>query len=124
MSGPDETMARIGEAVALAGRGEPAAARDLLAGLWTEVEAGEPLYRCALAHSMADLQDEVREELAGDLRALQAAWPPLLRWTTTVTGRMIRGGLDRWPSGSPRCEVLIVRRCGSGRWWPGSCRSW
>lgn len=36
-------------------------------------DAGDPLHRCALAHAMADVQDEVREELVWDLRALEAA---------------------------------------------------
>jgi len=43
--------------------------------VWSEIggENGDPFHRCALAHSMADVQDDVHEELAWDLRALAAA---------------------------------------------------
>ena len=48
--------------------------RQLLAELWEEAGADDdPLYRVALAHAMADLQDDPREELAWDLRAMHAA---------------------------------------------------
>jgi len=68
-------MARIGEGIALRERGERGAARDLFAQVWSEIggENGDPFHRCALAHSMADVQDDVHEELAWDLRALAAA---------------------------------------------------
>jgi hypothetical protein len=49
---------------------EREAARRLFADLWEEIGAGgDALHRCALAHSMADVQDDVREELVWDLRA-------------------------------------------------------
>ncbi|RAY14679.1 hypothetical protein DPM19_13075 [Actinomadura craniellae] len=71
---PDEMMARIGRGVELGHAGEREAARRLLGGLWDELgEGGDPLHRCALAHYMADVQDDVREELRWDLRALAAA---------------------------------------------------
>jgi len=72
---PDAVMARIGEGIALRERGERGAARDLFAQVWSEIggENGDPFHRCALAHSMADVQDDVHEELAWDLRALAAA---------------------------------------------------
>ena len=72
----DPTMTRIGEGVALNHhRGQPAAARDLFAQIWEDIggEQGDPLHVCVLAHSMADVQDDVREELVWDLRALAAA---------------------------------------------------
>ncbi|ANZ40421.1 hypothetical protein BBK82_34795 [Lentzea guizhouensis] len=72
----DPTMIRIGEAVELHHhRGQRDAARDLFAQIWTDIggEQGDPLHVCVLAHSMADVQDDVREELAWDLRALAAA---------------------------------------------------
>ena len=72
--GPDETMARIGQAIELSQRGERGAARRLFAEIWSEIGAeGDALHRCALAHSMADVQDDPREELVWDLLALQAA---------------------------------------------------
>ncbi|MBA3418862.1 MAG: tetratricopeptide repeat protein [Geodermatophilaceae bacterium] len=75
MSEPDDPMTRIGQGTELGQRGERAAARDLFVKVWDGFggEAGDPLYRCALAHSMADVQDDAAEELKWDLRALEAA---------------------------------------------------
>jgi len=74
MTEPDAVMARIGEGIALRECGERVAARDLFEQVWSEIggENGDPFHRCALAHSMADVQDDVHEELAWDLRALAA----------------------------------------------------
>lgn len=70
----DPTMDRIGEAMALGQRGERAAARALFAEVWDDIGAdGDPFHRCALAHAMADVQDDVAEELRWDERALAAA---------------------------------------------------
>ncbi|MFF0307478.1 hypothetical protein ACFYSC_08615 [Streptosporangium sp. NPDC004379] len=72
----DPTLARIGEAAVLNHhRGQREAARDLLARIWGDIggEQGDPLHVCVLAHSMADTQDDVHEELMWDLRALAAA---------------------------------------------------
>ncbi|GIJ43873.1 hypothetical protein Val02_07590 [Virgisporangium aliadipatigenens] len=72
----DPTMVRIGEAVALHhGQGRRAAARLRFAEIWDEIdgELGDPLHVCVLAHSMADVQDDVRAELEWDRRALTAA---------------------------------------------------
>ncbi|KOV78050.1 hypothetical protein [Nocardia sp. NRRL S-836] len=72
----DPTMARIGEAVELHHhRGQRDAARALFARIWDDIggDQGDPLHVCVLAHSMADVQDDVHEELAWDLRALTAA---------------------------------------------------
>lgn len=67
-------MARIGEAMALGQRGERSAARELFGQLWAEIgEDGDAFHRCALAHSMADVQDDVVAELLWDERALAAA---------------------------------------------------
>ncbi|MFI6454864.1 hypothetical protein ACIBF6_25265 [Streptosporangium amethystogenes] len=74
MTEPDATMARIGQGMELGQSGERAAARRLFSELWEEIGAtGDPLHRCALAHSMADVQDDAHEELLWDLRALEAA---------------------------------------------------
>ncbi len=75
MGEPDEAMARIGEGIALGQRGEREAARRLFAQVWSDIgaEEGDPFHRCALSHSMADVQDDVREELVWDSRALAAA---------------------------------------------------
>jgi hypothetical protein len=72
----DPTMTRIGQGVELHHhRGQREAARELFAQIWDDIggEQGDPLHVCVLAHSMADVQDDVRQELMWDLRALAAA---------------------------------------------------
>jgi hypothetical protein len=72
----DPTIVRIGQAVELHHhRGQREAARDVLAQIWDEIggEQGDPLHVCVLAHAMADVQDDVEQELVWDLRALAAA---------------------------------------------------
>ncbi|WP_233564972.1 tetratricopeptide repeat protein [Micromonospora musae] len=72
----DATLARINEGVQLHHhQGRRAAARDVFTQIWDEIggEQGDPLHVCVLAHSMADVQDDVHQELAWDLRALAAA---------------------------------------------------
>jgi hypothetical protein len=74
MTQPDAVMAKIGEGIGQRERGDRVGARRLFAELWEQVGPdGDPFHRCALAHSMADVQDDVRDELAWDLRALEAA---------------------------------------------------
>ncbi|MFF3441937.1 hypothetical protein [Streptosporangium sp. NPDC002721] len=71
----DPTMTRIGQGVELHHhQGQREAARDLFAKIWDDIggEQGDPLHVCVLAHSMADVQDDVRQELMWDLRALAA----------------------------------------------------
>ncbi|CAM3937862.1 hypothetical protein KIPE111705_32510 [Kibdelosporangium persicum] len=72
----DPVITRIGQGVELHHhRGQREAARDLFAQIWDDIggEQGDPLHVCVLAHSMADVQDDVRQELVWDLRALAAA---------------------------------------------------
>lgn len=71
----DPTIVRIGEAVQLSHQGEREAARLLFTEIWDEIggEQGDPLHVCTLAHAMADVQDDVRQELVWDQRALAAA---------------------------------------------------
>ncbi|MEU8049278.1 MULTISPECIES: tetratricopeptide repeat protein [Micromonospora] len=72
----DETLTRINEGVQLHHQqGRREAARDLFAQVWEEIggKRGDPLHVCVLAHSMADVQDDVHEELLWDQRALAAA---------------------------------------------------
>src|SRR4051812_20322015 len=71
----DPTMTRIGQGVELHHhRGQREAARELFAQIWDDIggEQGDPLHVCVLAHSMADVQDDVQQELMWDLRALAA----------------------------------------------------
>ncbi len=72
----DPTLTRIGEAVRLHHhQGQRDAARDLFAQIWADIGGadGDPLHVCVLAHSMADVQDDIQDELTWDLRALAAA---------------------------------------------------
>ncbi|MEO3773643.1 tetratricopeptide repeat protein [Micromonospora sp. B9E7] len=72
----DTTLARINDGVQLHHhQGQRQAARDLFARIWDEIggERGDPLHVCVLAHSMADVQDDVQQELIWDQRALAAA---------------------------------------------------
>lgn len=71
----DPTIIRIGEAVQLSHQGEREAARLLFTEIWDEIggERGDPLHVCTLAHAMADVQDDVAQELVWDQRALAAA---------------------------------------------------
>ncbi|PSK97985.1 hypothetical protein CLV63_10633 [Murinocardiopsis flavida] len=72
----DPTITRIGQGVELHHhQGRRDAARDLFTQIWADIggEQGDPLHVCVLAHAMADVQDDVHEELGWDLRALAAA---------------------------------------------------
>ncbi|TDD48522.1 hypothetical protein E1286_15365 [Nonomuraea terrae] len=72
----DPTITRIGQGVELHHhQGQREAARDLFTQIWDDIggEQGDPLHVCVLAHAMADVQDDVNEELIWDLRALAAA---------------------------------------------------
>lgn len=72
----DPTITRIGEGVELHHyRGQRDAARNLFAQIWDDIggDQGDPLHVCVLAHAMADVQDDVDQELSWDLRALAAA---------------------------------------------------
>lgn len=74
MTGQDETMARIAHAMETGQQGDRERARRLFAQIWEELGPnGDPLHRCALAHWMADVQDDPSDELVWDLRALEAA---------------------------------------------------
>ncbi len=74
MTEPDEIMIAIGRGIALREQGEPEAARVLFTDLWRRIgDGGDPFHRCALAHSMADVQSDPADELRWDLRALEAA---------------------------------------------------
>ncbi|WP_457077216.1 hypothetical protein [Modestobacter sp. SYSU DS0290] len=62
------------EAVGRGHAGHRAEARTRLTALWAQVGSrGDALHRVAIAHHLADLQDDVREELTWDERALTAA---------------------------------------------------
>lgn len=67
-------MRRIARGIEHSQRGEHSAAREVFADVWAELgSTGDALHRCAVAHSMADVQEDARDELMWDLRALAAA---------------------------------------------------
>ncbi len=69
----DDMMLRVQRGIELGQRGDREAARQVLGVAWNDLESdGDPLHRCAVAHAMADVQDDVRDELQWDLRALAA----------------------------------------------------
>ncbi|MDQ1012188.1 hypothetical protein QFZ82_006673 [Streptomyces sp. V4I23] len=73
----DAVTTRIGQAVMLLHGGDREEARLRFASIWAEIsDAGDALHRCTLAHYMADAQDDPADELAWDLRALDAAEGP------------------------------------------------
>jgi hypothetical protein len=70
----DDIMGRIGRGIELAHSDQRQQARELFATVWRELgDDGDALQRCALAHSMADVQDSPADELNWDLTALDAA---------------------------------------------------
>jgi hypothetical protein len=70
---PERVIDKVRHAVRLREAGEAAQARELLAALWEDVDAGDdPFARCFAAHSLADVQDDPREELRWDVIALDA----------------------------------------------------
>lgn len=72
----DDRMADIYAAVRLGGV-DRAAARRTLHVLWEEVgSSGEPLYRCVVAHHLADVQDVADDALHWDRSALDSAFAP------------------------------------------------
>lgn len=71
---PDPTMEAIGKAVVLGREGETESARSDLLAIWQQIGvAGDPFYRCTLAHYLADLYEDPAEALIWDVRALDAA---------------------------------------------------
>lgn len=72
---PDGIATRIGQAALLLHAGDRAEARARLLALWRELPAGPGAHRCALAHYLAEAQDEPADRIGWDLTALRAAGP-------------------------------------------------
>jgi hypothetical protein len=70
----DDVMGRVTAVVRRGQAGDRAAARRELTAIWAEVErsGGDAFHRCVIAHFLADLQDDLQDELAWDERALAA----------------------------------------------------
>ncbi len=70
----DPVMVRIMAAVERSQSGDAAGARADFAVIWGDVgPEADPFHRCTLAHYAADVQEDLREELAWDVYALEAA---------------------------------------------------
>lgn len=67
------TMQRVAEYIAVGQQGDRAAARAGLEQLWEECIDGDPVTKCGIAHSLADVQEAPQAELVWDLRALTSA---------------------------------------------------
>jgi hypothetical protein len=71
---PDPIMAEIMAAIALLHGGDRVGARGKFEAIWARIAADpQPMHECVLSHYMADAQDKLAEELAWDIRALDAA---------------------------------------------------
>jgi hypothetical protein len=70
----DDVIARVTSAVQRGRAGGRATARQELEAMWAEVErgGGDDFHRCVIAHFLADLQEDGRDELMWDERALVA----------------------------------------------------
>jgi hypothetical protein len=69
----DPITAEIMAANQMVRDGDRAGGRALLEAIWSRIEGVSPIHECLLAHHMADVQDVPAQELAWDLRALEAA---------------------------------------------------
>jgi hypothetical protein len=80
----DLVMAEILAAIGLLHGGDRSGGRAKLEAIWSRISHdAEPIHECTLSHYMADAQDDVTQELAWDIRALDAA----LRCTDTDAQR-------------------------------------
>jgi hypothetical protein len=71
---PDPVIERIIAAVGLFNTGRRAEAREAFNTIWSEIEAdGAPFHQCVFSHYFADVQDDLKDELMWDRRALAAA---------------------------------------------------
>lgn len=75
MTHPSPVLARVPQGIELRQQGRNREAREVFDQLWAEIggEAGDPMARCMIAHSNADAQDDVEDELRWDHIALDAA---------------------------------------------------
>jgi hypothetical protein len=81
VSSADPITAELMAIIGVLHGGERALARERFGELWARIEGRDAFHECVLCHYMADAQDDPADELAWDLRALNAAdgladWPP------------------------------------------------
>jgi hypothetical protein len=69
----DPIMADIMAAIAVLQGGDRADGKAKLEAIWSRIESDpQPIHECTLAHYLADAQNNLADELAWDLRALDA----------------------------------------------------
>src|SRR6202044_3354999 len=69
----DPIAAEIAAAAGVLRGGARSGGRCALEAVWSRIAADpEPLHECVLAHHLADAQDDPADELAWDIRALDA----------------------------------------------------
>ncbi|MCL7493045.1 hypothetical protein M8I34_16695 [Streptomyces sp. MCA2] len=103
----DGVLTRIGQAIMLHRAGDREEARNRLSELWHEIgPQGDAFHRCTLAHYMADTQDDPRDELDWDLRALEAAEG----FVTELPGNAAAQGEPKVADGpGPRHPLVALR---------------
>jgi hypothetical protein len=70
----DPIMAEIMAAIAVLHGGDRSGGRSRLEAVWSRIANDpKPFHECVLSHYMADAQDDSTNELAWDIRALDAA---------------------------------------------------
>jgi hypothetical protein len=96
-------MRRVGVGIGLLATADREGARRLFSELWTDVggDDGDAFHRCAIAHSMADAQDDLRSELTWDLAALRAA-------DALTDDRALAGGLQTVESLYPSLHLNLA----------------
>lgn len=70
---PTDGLERVARASMLGHQGDRATARELLGEAWAAARDGPALLRCAVAHALADVQDDDADEQRWDERALAEA---------------------------------------------------
>jgi tetratricopeptide (TPR) repeat protein len=74
MTQPSAIFEEMRSAMRMFHRGDREEARQALEDIWDGLgEEGNAFYRCVAAHYIADMQDDLQEELAWDIRALEIA---------------------------------------------------
>ncbi|WP_261957232.1 hypothetical protein [Streptomyces nigrescens] len=109
----DGVLTRIGQAIMLHRAGDREEARNRLSALWHEIgPRGDAFHRCALAHYMADTQDDPQDELDWDLRALEAAEGFVTERRPGTGPAAGESGVAAAPEGSPgpRHHPLVALR--------------
>lgn len=88
----DPTITAINAAIVQGRAGNTTGARAALDGIWQRIGVdGDPLHRCWLAHSFADVHDDPAQALAWDVRAFDAAEALRRRGVDEICGLSLAG---------------------------------